>query len=275
MKVGLKTKLIIYFFLIVMASIFIMPMLFTVISSFKDKIEIFSNPFSLPKRWLYTNYISAWKDANMSRYFINSIIHAGGSVILTMIISSLAAFVIARFDFKINRFLIVFFMLGMMVPTHAVLVPVSYIIGFLKLKNNIFALIMIYVAFNLPFSIMLLTTFMKSVNRSLEEAAIIDGAGYFDIYWRVIMPLTVPALSTISIFNFLSAWNNILFPLLFINDKKLKPIALGLLNFKGERGSEHGPLMAAIVITVVIPIIIYLLFGEKVENGLARGAVKE
>lgn len=166
-------------------------------------------------------------------------------------------------------------MLGMMVPMHTILVPVSYIIGLLKLKNNIFALIMIYVAFNMPFSIMLLTTFMKSVNRSLEEAAIIDGAGYFDLYARVIMPLTMPALATISIFNFLGAWNNILFPLLFINDKKLKPISLGLLNFTGERGSEHGPLMAAIVITVAIPIAIYLLFGEKVESGLARGAVKE
>ena len=127
----------------------------------------------------------------------------------------------------------------------------------------------------LPFSILVVTNFMKGVNRSLEEAALIDGATYFQIYKNVMLPMTVPAISTISIFNFLGAWNNILFPLLFINDKNLKPIALGLLNFNGERGSDYGPLMAAIVITVAVPLVIYLLFQEKVEGGLAAGAVKE
>ena len=166
-------------------------------------------------------------------------------------------------------------MLGMMVPVHTVLVPVSYIIGALNLKNNIPALVMIYVAFSLPFSILVVTNFMKGVNRSLEEAALIDGATYFQIYKNVMLPMTVPAISTISIFNFLGAWNNILFPLLFINDKNLKPIALGLLNFNGERGSDYGPLMAAIVIAVAVPLVIYLLFQEKVEGGLAAGAVKE
>jgi raffinose/stachyose/melibiose transport system permease protein len=155
------------------------------------------------------------------------------------------------------------------------LVPVAYIIGALNLKNNILALILIYVSFSLPFSILVMTNFMKGVNRSLEEAAVIDGATYFQVYRLVILPLCIPALSTISIFNFLSAWNNILFPLLFINDKKLKPISLGLLNFNGERGSDYGPLMAAIVITVALPLILYLLFQEKVEGGLAAGAVKE
>lgn len=168
-----------------------------------------------------------------------------------------------------------FFTLGMMVPMHTVLVPVSYMISALGLKNNIPALIMIYTAFNLPFSIIVVTSFMKGVNKSLEEAALLDGASYFQIYKNVMLPMTVPAISTISIFNFLNAWNNILFPLLFINDKELKPIALGLLNFNGERGSDYGPLMAAIVITVAVPLILYLLFQEKVEGGLAAGAVKE
>ena len=130
-------------------------------------------------------------------------------------------------------------------------------------------------AFNLPFTIMEMITFMKGVNRSLEEAAIIDGASYFQIYSKIMIPLTLPAISTISIFNFMGAWNNILFPLLFINDKRLRPISLGLLNFSGERGSEYGLMMAGIVITVAVPLAIYLLFQEKVESGLAAGAVKE
>jgi len=211
----------------------------------------------------------------MSRYFINSILQAGATVIILAIMASMAAYVLSRFDFKGNKFLLLFFTVGMMVPMHTVLVPVAYIIGALNLKNNILALILIYVSFSLPFSILVMTNFMKGVNRSLEEAAVIDGATYFQVYRLVILPLCIPALSTISIFNFLSSWNNILFPLLFINDKKLKPISLGLLNFNGERGSDYGPLMAAIVITVALPLILYLLFQEKVEGGLAAGAVKE
>lgn len=268
-------KVIMYFYLLVMTVVFAMPMVFTLLSSVKTKLEIFSDPFALPKVPQFVNYIVAWKEANMSRYFINSIIQAGATVIILAIMASMAAYVLSRFDFKGNKFLLLFFTVGMMVPMHTVLVPVAYIIGALNLKNNILALILIYVSFSLPFSILVMTNFMKGVNRSLEEAAVIDGATYFQVYRLVILPLCIPALSTISIFNFLSAWNNILFPLLFINDKKLKPISLGLLNFNGERGSDYGPLMAAIVITVALPLIIYLLFQEKVEGGLAAGAVKE
>ena len=274
-KSNISMKVIAYTFLIIMAIIFVMPMLFTIISSLKTKLDIFSDPFALPKNPQRSNYVIAWKDANMSAYFINSVIQSGSTVILTSLISTMAAYALARFDFKLNKVLVLVFMLGMMVPMHTILVPVSYIIGLFNLKNNIFALVLVYVAFNLPFSIMVMITFMKGVNRSLEEAAIIDGANYFQIYSKIMIPLTLPAISTISIFNFMGAWNNILFPLLFINDKRLRPISLGLLNFNGERGSEYGLMMAGIVITVAVPLAIYLLFQEKVESGLAAGAVKE
>ena len=274
-KSNISMRVIAYTFLIIMAIIFVMPMLFTIISSLKTKLDIFSDPFALPKNPQWSNYVIAWKDANMSAYFINSVIQSGSTVILTSLISTMAAYALARFDFKLNKVLVLVFMLGMMVPMHTILVPVSYIIGLFNLKNNIFALVLVYVAFNLPFSIMVMITFMKGVNRSLEEAAIIDGANYFQIYSKIMIPLTLPAISTISIFNFMGAWNNILFPLLFINDKRLRPISLGLLNFNGERGSEYGLMMAGIVITVAVPLAIYLLFQEKVESGLAAGAVKE
>lgn len=274
-KKNIIMNLIGYIFLLFMSIIFILPMLFTILSSLKTKLEIFTSPFGMPKVIQWGNYIQAWKDANMSAYFMNSLIQSGATVILTSIVATMAAYAFARFEFKLNKFLVVLFLLGMMVPIHTILVPISYIIGIFDLKNNIAALVLVYVAFNLPFSIMVMITFMKGVNRSLEEAAIIDGASYFQIYSKIMIPLTLPAISTISIFNFMGAWNNILFPLLFINDKKLRPISLGLLNFSGERGSEYGLLMAGIVITVVVPLAIYLLFQEKVESGLAAGAVKE
>jgi len=264
-----------YVFLVVMALMFVTPLLFTILSSLKNNREIFTNPFSLPETWRFDNYVTAWTDANMGKYFINSIVIALATVVTLAILCSMTAFVISRFQFKGSRLLMVFFLIGMMVPMHTILVPVTYMIGFLQLKNNLVVLVLLYVAFSIPFSIMVLSNFMRGISKSLEEAAIIDGAGYFRIYWNVIMPMTIPAISTISIFNFLSAWNNVLFPLLFINDNKLKPISLGLLNFSGERGSDYGPLMAAIAITVFVPLVMYLLFQEKVEGGLAAGAIKE
>lgn len=274
-KKNVAMNIIGYIFLLAMSLVFILPMLFTILSSLKTRLEIFSSPFALPKVVQWANYTKAWKDANMSAYFINSLIQAGSTVILSSIVSTMAAYALARFKFRLNKFLLGLFLIGMMVPIHTILVPISYIIGMFNLKNNIVALVLVYVAFSLPFSILVMMTFMKGVNRSLEEAAIIDGASYFQIYSQIMIPLTLPAISTISIFNFMGAWNNILFPLLFINDKRLRPISLGLLNFNGERGSEYGLLMAGIVITVVVPLIIYLLFQEKVESGLAAGAVKE
>lgn len=264
-----------YIFLIAMAAMFVTPLLFTLISSLKDNREIFASPFALPEVYRFENYMIAWKEANMSQYFLNSIFISVATVVILGIVASMAAFIIARFNFKMNKFIMIFFLIGMMIPMHTILVPITYMIGTLNLKNNLFVLVLLYVGFSIPFSVMVLTNFMKGINQSLEEAAIIDGANYFQIYRHVALPLTIPAISTISIFNFLSAWNNVLFPLLFINDKKLKPISLGLLNFNGERGSQYGPLMAAIAITVFIPLVIYLLFQEKVESGLAAGAVKE
>ncbi len=264
-----------YVFLIVMAALFILPMVFTLLASLKDNRTIFSDPFGLPEVFRFENYITAWREANMSRYFINSILISLATVIVLALVCSMAAFVISRFRFKGGKALLLFFMIGMMIPMHTILVPVAYMIGIMDMKNNLAVLVLLYVAFNIPFSVMVLSNFMNGISASLEEAAIIDGAGYFQIYWNVAMPLSIPAISTISIFNFLAAWNNVLFPLLFINDRKLKPIALGLLNFSGERGSDYGPMMAAIAITVFIPLLIYLLFQEKVESGLTAGAVKE
>lgn len=269
-----KQHIVVYIFLFLMAAVFIGPMLFTFLSSLKTNSEIFDTPFSLPDKWMFENYAVAWKSANMSRYMFNSLSIAFMSVIGVLVVSSMVAYVLARMDFKFNKYLSLFFLVGMMIPMHTIIVPVSYLIGMFDLKNNIFALVLLYIAFSIPFSTSILTNFMGSISKEIEEAAIIDGASYFKIYWRIILPMTVPALSTVGIFNFLSAWNDVLFPLLMINDNDLKTISLGLLSFNGERGAEYGLLMAAITITISIPFIIYILFQEKVESGVAGGGVK-
>lgn len=270
-----RKKLGVYVFLTFMSITFVAPLFLTLLSSFKNNKEIFKTPFLLPEKFLFSNYIMAWKQANMGTYLLNSIIISLATVFITALVASMASYALARFNLRSNKALGIFFLLGMMIPMHTILVPVAYMIGILDLKNNLAALVLLYVAFAIPFSIFVLTAFMRGISPSLEEAAIIDGANYFQVYTRVIIPMTKPALSTVSIFNFLSAWNNVIFPLLFINDNNLKPISIGLLNFNGERSTAYGPLMAAIVITISVPFIVYLLFQEKVESGLTAGAIKE
>ncbi|SJZ37663.1 raffinose/stachyose/melibiose transport system permease protein [Cetobacterium ceti] len=274
-KQNKKQIITIYSFLIFLSLSFIGPMIFTIFSSLKNNSEIFSAPFSFPTIARIENYIDAWNGAKMGKYFFNSLGISISTVILLAFTASMVSFVLSRFNFRFNKYLSIFFLLGMMIPMQSILVPISYFISVLGLKNNLVALVLIYVAFSLPFSILVLTGFMRGINNSLIEAAIIDGASFWKVYSKIVFPLTMPAIATISIFNFLGAWNNIIFPLLFINDDKLKPITLGLLNFNGERGSEYGLLMAAIAITVLIPLVIYMLFQEKIESGLSAGAIKE
>ncbi len=272
---GVAGKAGLYIFLILMAAVFAAPMLFTLLSSVKTKVEIFSDPFAWPDKVLLTNYVEAWQEARMSDYFLNSVIQAGATVAGLLLTGSMASYVLARFRFRLKKGIMLYFIMGMMIPMHTILIPISYIIGILKLSDNIAALVMLYIASGLPFTVLILSSFMEGVNRSLEEAAIVDGAGFFQVYRHIMMPMTKPAVATVSIFNFLNTWNNVVFPLIFIKDNSLKPLALGILNFNGERGTEYGLLMAAVVITVALPMFVYMLFQEKVESGLAAGAVKE
>lgn len=269
-----RKKIFIFIFLCTMSVSFIAPLFLTFLSSFKDNKEIFETPFSMPQRWMLSNYVMAWKYAKMGTYVLNSIMISLATVGVTALVATMASYVLARFNLRCNRYLSLFFLLGMMVPMHTILVPVAYMIGFFNLKNNLFALVLLYVAFAIPFSIFVLTAFMEGIEDSLEEAAIIDGASNWQMYVHIILPMAKPAIATVSIFNFLGAWNNVIFPLLFINNNKLKPISIGLLNFNGERSTAYGPLMAAIIITISVPFIVYLLFQEKVESGLSAGAIK-
>ncbi|MGL5767909.1 MAG: carbohydrate ABC transporter permease, partial [Sarcina sp.] len=195
-----------YSFLIFVSLSFIGPMIFTVFSSFKNNNEIFSTPFSIPKIFRVENFIEAWNAANMGTYFFNSIVISVSTVIILIFTASMVSFVLSRFNFKFNKYLSVFFLLGMMIPMQSVLVPISYFVGILNLKNNLIALVLVYVAFSLPFSILVLTGFMKGINNSLIEAAIIDGASFWQVYLKLVLPLSMPAIATVSIFNFLGAW---------------------------------------------------------------------
>lgn len=263
-----------YSFLSLYTVISLYPIYFAIISSLKSDTEIFINPFALPKVFRFENYKRAWELANVGIFFKNSVLITVCVTIALIIVGTMASYILARFSFKLKSVVYLYFVMGMMIPVQSTIIPIAFNIGTFRLKDSIPALILVMTAFSISMTIFILTGFMKGIPKELEESAIIDGCNVFKVYWKIILPMSVPAIATASIFNFLAAWNNLLFPLIFISKKELMPISYGLLSFFGERQSDYGGVMAAIVITILPPMVAYVLLQEKVQKGLTAGAVK-
>lgn len=257
-----------------MSVVSLYPIYFAINSSFKSTAEILASNFSLPKRFGFENYIRAWEIGNMGRYFINSLFLTLSSMALLIIAGALAAYVLSRFIFKPRKVLYTFFIAGLMIPMQSTIIPLAFDLGALGLKNSYAILILLFVAFNIPITVFILSAFMKSIPGELEEAAIIDGCSAIKVFMHVIMPMSVPAIVTASVFNFINIWNNLLFPLVFISDKSKQVISFGLLSFFSEWQSDYGGVMAAITLAIVPPFIIYIFLQKKVEQGITAGAVK-
>lgn len=259
---------------IIVALINIYPMVFSIFCSFKRNLEIFSSFTALPKKLRIENYLTAWNVGNIGRYFLNTIILAVGTLAISGLFGAMASYVLAKFKFRGKSKIYLLFISGMMIPIQAVLIPLSYIFGKLGIMNNYPVLILLYAAFCFPMTILILTGFMNGIPTELEEAMVIDGANIYQVFFKMILPLSVPGIVSVSIFNFIQVWNNLLFPLIFISDKDKGTISMGLLAFFGEYSTDYSSSMAGICLTTIPVIIAYIFFQEKIENGLMSGAVK-
>ena len=259
---------------IIVALINIYPMVFSIFCSFKGNLEIFSSFTAFPKILRIENYLTAWNVGNIGRYFLNTIILAVGTLAISCLFGAMASYVLAKFKFRGKSKIYLLFISGMMIPIQAVLIPLSYIFGKLGIMNNYPVLILLYAAFCFPMTILILTGFMNGIPTELEEAMVIDGANIYQVFFKMILPLSVPGIVSVSIFNFIQVWNNLLFPLIFISDKDKGTISMGLLAFFGEYSTDYSSSMAGICLTTIPVIIAYIFFQEKIENGLMSGAVK-
>lgn len=257
-----------------LALIFLYPIYFCLISSFKDSMEIFASPFTFPTKPVFSNYPDAVITGKIGQYFINTVFLTACTLLLTVVIGSMAAYILARFVFKGKGFVYLFFVAGLMIPIQSVIIPIAYAFGKIKLYDNYPALILLFTAFSLPMTVFILTGFMKAIPVELEESAVIDGCSPRKIFQAIVIPLSMPAIASVSIFNFLQVWSNLLFPLVLIKSSNLMTISYGLLNFFAERTSDYGGVMAAGVITMTPMLVAYILLQEKVEKGLTAGAVK-
>jgi len=272
-KSGLLTFLT-YLVLSVFAIINIFPLFWMVVDSFKTEQEYAQNPFSLPTVLQFSNYAKAWEVANMNVYFLNSVIITLASLVLTVLLGALAAYFLSRFQFKLRGITYGLFLLGMIVPIHATLIPIFIIMQKLHLLDSRLSLILPYTAFHLSLTIFILEGFMKGFPKDLEESGVMDGAGVFRIFWSIILPITRPAMATVVILNFIYNWNEYLFALVLINSSELKTLPLGLANFVGIETASLTLQMAALTIALIPILIFYLLLQKQLVNGMTAGSVK-
>lgn len=270
-----NTKIIlIYVVLSIYAIINAYPIIWMMINSFKSEKEFAVNQFGFPKEFVFENYISAWNTANLGVLFKNSIFICLLATIITVFIGALASYFISRFTFKMNKVVYSFFIFGMLIPIHATLVPMFILLRDLGMLNNPFSLLFPYIAFNLPITIFILTSFMKAFPKDIEESAVMDGCGIFRIFWSIILPMSRPAIATVVILNFIHNWNEFSFALVLINDPALQTLPLGLASFAGQFTVNYGAQMAGLTMSLVPILVFYLLLEKEIVKGMTAGAVK-
>ena len=271
-KIG---KFILLIFLSIWAFIQIYPLFWLLLFSFKNNNEIFGgNIMGLPHKWMVSNYTTALTSGNVFRYFLNSVIVTGLTIVISSILIATASYAIARMKWKLSKPVLFIFLMGMMIPIQATVLPLFLILQKVNLLNTYFALIIPYVAFALPMGIFILTSFMLSIPPELEEAACIDGCNIYQVFLRIIVPIVRPALATIAIFTYLSSWNELMFANTFINDDVKKTLTVGIMSLSGQYSTNWGPIGAGLVLATVPTIIIYALLSEQVQQSLVAGAVK-
>jgi raffinose/stachyose/melibiose transport system permease protein len=250
------------------------PLYWLFISAFKSNQEFFGRPFDLPISWNFDNFARAWKVSGMGIAMINSVIVTFAALFLMLISGTIAAYILSKFEFRLKAPIMGLFLLGMLIPIHSTLVPLFIMMKKFHLLDTYLALILPYTSFQLPICIFVIAAFLTMVPKEVEEAALIDGSGYWGIFIRIIMPLSIPAMATVGILGFLQFWNDFAFPLVFINNQAMKTLPLSLSVFATGYGTDYSLTTAAMAIAVIPTIVIYLIFQEKIMNGMVAGAVK-
>lgn len=268
-------KVLIYFGLIFWALVNLFPVYWMFTFSLKDNKEIFGeNVAGLPRNWLWSNYSSAMNTGSMGRYFINSIIIAVATILITLIAAVMATYALTRFKWKGRKTLNKIFMLGLTIPIHASIVPIYVTLSKIGMLNTYWALIIPYSAFSLAMAILISTGFMDEIPHDLDEAAYIDGCGIWGTFFRVIVPLVRPALATVGIYTFLQCWNELMFANIFISKDELKTLPVGIQALSGQYTTDWGPIGAALVLATFPTLFVYVFLSGKIQESFIAGAIK-
>ena len=280
-------KAFIYVVLIALCFSIIVPVGWVFLASIKQDSEFYGNPWSLPLGIHYQNFISAFEKAKMGDYFMNSVITTAVALLVLLVVALPAAYVLARCDFKANKFFNGLFMAGLFINVNYIVVPIFLMLvdgdkvaqnylGNGIFLNNIFVLAIVYASTALPFTIYLLSGYFKTLPKAYEEAAYVDGCGYFKTMVRIIMPMARPSIITVILFNFLSFWNEYIIALTLMTDDSAKTLPVGIMNLMTAQNAaaQYGQMYAGLVIVMLPTLILYIAVQKRLTQGMSMGGLK-
>jgi N-acetylglucosamine transport system permease protein len=256
------------------------PLIWVVLASFKSNTEIFlGSPFALPKAFSFETYASAWNTAHIGQYFFNSVFVVLVSTAGTMLFGSMAAYVLARYRFVGNRFIYYLFVSGLAFPTFMALGPLFYILKGFGLINTYTGLILVYIAYSLPFTVFFLAAFFKTLPKEIDEAATVDGASHTRKFFQIMVPMARSGLVSITIFNIVGQWNQYLLPVVILQGEGADSkwvLTQGIANISTSAGyhAEWSTLFAALTLAILPMIVVYAIFQRQIQSGLTAGALK-
>ena len=285
---GRLYKFFVYFVLCMLAISIVVPVAWVFMASVKENKEFYGNPWTLPAGFYWQNFVDAWNKASMGQYMINSVIVTALSIILLLVIALPAAYGLSRFEFRGKKFLNTAFMAGLFINVNYIVVPIFLMLrdgdNFIKklggegfLLNNLFILAIVYAATALPFTIYLLSGYFVTLPHDYEEAAYIDGAGFFTTMIQIIFPMAKPSIITVILFNFLSFWNEYIISMTLMSSAKgPKTLPVGLLNLMQAQQSaaEYGMMYAGLVLVMLPTLILYMLVQKQLTEGMTVGGLK-
>lgn len=285
----LLKKSVIYIILSLLAVVIGVPVGWVFLASIKQNSEFYGNPWKLPQTLFFQNFADAWGSAKMGEYMLNSVIVTGLALFLLLVIALPAAYCLSRFKFRLRKIINVFFMAGLFINVNYIVVPIflMFVDGDKALKkmgltpvflNNIYVLALVYAATALPFTIYLLSGYFVTIPRTYEEAAYIDGSGYFKTMVKVILPMARPSIITVILFNFLAFWNEYIIAITLLTDPKGgKTLPVGLMNLMKAQNAaaQYGRMYAGLVLVMLPTLLIYIVVQRKLTQGMTLGGLKE
>ena len=253
----------------------IAPVLLVVMNSFKQRNAIFNAPFTPPTSETFdlSGYATVFTQTNALLYFRNSLVVTLISIVLILLFGAMASFALTEYRFPGNTFLTIYMMLGLMIPIRLGTVSILQLIVDLGLPDTLWGLILVYIAQGLPLAIFVLSQFMRQVPRDLKEAARIDGASEYRVF-RLIFPLTRPALASLAVFIMIPIWNDLWFPLILTSSEESRTLTLGAQQFLGQYQTDWSGLLAMLTLAIVPIVLLYVIFSRQLMRGLTAGAVK-
>jgi N-acetylglucosamine transport system permease protein len=272
----LITSIPIYVLLVIWTLLVIFPLLWLVYSSFKTNQELYASVWGLPTRLEWDNFARAWRKGQLGWALFSSLFYSTVSVALADLLAAMAAYVLSRFAFRGGRVIFYYFMAGVFIPTSLTVIPTYFLVRDIGLIDNRLGLTLVYTAWNVPFGVFVLCGFFKSIPSELMDAALIDGASEFGVFWRIVMPLGQSGIVAVSILNFLWVWNELLFALVLVREGTMRslPLALAILKTSTYLSGDWAVVFAGATITAVPLIIVYVFLQNQIIEGATLGALK-